>query len=103
MNEYNYKWMKIEDAITQFWQRYRAEFLEQQRKRVKWNKGEVDIQPGTLVMVLDDFNERLRWPLAIVLDVERDSAGLVQTVILKYKGHQTRRGIRSLAPVPLED
>ena len=50
-------------------------------------------------MVKDEFNERLRWPLALVLEVERDSEGRIQTVLIRYKNHETRRGIRSLAPV----
>ena len=77
-----------------------SEYLEQSRKRQKWNSGEPDIKVGDLVMVLDEFNDNLRWPMAEVLGLEEDKEGRVQTVQIRFRGTETRRGIRSLAPVP---
>ena len=101
VNQYNWKYMRIEEEVSKFWQRMTTEYMEQARQRPKWNKGDVQLEPGTLVMVMDEFKERIRWPLAEVLECERDASGLIQTVKIKYKGNETRRGIRSLAPVPL--
>ena len=102
-NEFNSRWLRVEEAATEFWQRMQGEFLEQARKREKWNVGEAEIRVGELVMVLDESNERLRWPLAEVLDVERDKNGRIQTVRIRFRGKETRRGVRSLAPVPIFD
>ena len=99
-NEYNYRWHRVEELTEEFWQRMHTEYLEQSRKRQKWNSGEPDIKVGDLVMVLDEFNDSLRWPMAEVLGLEEDQEGRVQTVQIRFRGTETRRGIRSLAPVP---
>ena len=99
-NEFNRRWIFIEEMVTMFWKRMTTEFLESQRKRSKWMKGDIQLEAGAVVILMDEFNERLRWPLAVVLEVQRDSAGKIQTVLVLYKGHETRRGIRSLAPLP---
>ena len=79
-NEFNARWLRVEEAADEFWQRMHNEFLEQARKRDKWNVGDVQIKIGELVMMLDEANERLRWPLAEVLDVVRNRNGRIQTV-----------------------
>ena len=102
-NEFNARWLRIEEAVDEFWQRMQGEFLEQARKREKWNTGEVEIEEGDLVMVLEDPHERLRWPVAEVLGVERDQEGRIQTVKIRFRGTETRRGVRQLAPIPFSD
>ena len=103
LNQYNFRWYRVEEAAEEFWQRMNAEFLEQSRKRGKWNTGCPDINPGDLVMVLDAANDALRWPLAKVLELELDKEGRVQTVKILFRGTETRRGVRSLAPVPFTE
>ena len=67
----------------------------------KWNVGNPEVQEGDLVMVLDEAHDRLRWPIAKVLGIEKDETGRVQTVRVLFRGTETRRGIRSLAPIPI--
>ena len=102
-NEFNARWLRVEEAAEEFWKRMQGEFLEQARKRTKWNTGNAKVKEGDLVMVLDEANDRLRWPIAKVTGVEEDGEGRIQTVHILFRGHQTRRGIRSLAPVPIFD
>ena len=59
------------------------------------------LQVGTVVLVLDKLSEaRLSWPKAIVLGVERDANGVIQTVRILFKKTETKRSIHGLAPVP---
>ena len=102
-NDFNARWLKVEEAAEEFWKRMQGEFLERARKRNKWNVGNTEVKEGDLVMVLDEANDRLQWPIARVLGVERDTTGLIQTVKIIFKGNETCRGIRSLAPVTVLD
>ena len=60
--------------------------------------------PGDLIMVVDrndpEMTKRIKWPVARVESFERDPDGKIQTVTIRYRMNTTRRGIRSLAPLP---
>ena len=92
------------EALLEFWKRWHSEHLESIKKVPKWISGDVNLTPGDLIMVIDkddpDLVKRIKWPIARVESFDRDSDGLIQTVTIQYKNNITRRGIRSLAPLP---
>ena len=103
-NQHTWKWFRIEEALLEFWKRWHSEHLESIKKVPKWISGDVNLTPGDLIMVIDkddpDLVKRIKWPIARVESFDRDSDGLIQTVTIRYKNNITRRGIRSLAPLP---
>ena len=103
-NQFTYKWFAIEQALLEFWSRWHSEHLDSIRKEARWNSGDVNLAPGDLVMVVDkndpEMTKRIKWPVARVESFERDSDGKIQTVTIRYRANTTRRGIRSLAPLP---
>ena len=94
----------IEEALLEFWSRWRSEHLETIKKVTKWTSGDVNLSPGDLVMVVDkddpEMSKRIKWPVARVESCSRDAEGRIQTVTIRYRNNVTRRGIRSLAPLP---
>ena len=102
-NEFTRKWFLIEEAMLLFWELWWAEYASVIRRLPKWTKGEVDLNPDDLVLVLENqtFRTRMKYPVARVLSVERDSQNRIQTVLLKFRQSETRRGIRELAPLPM--
>ena len=84
------------------WTRMNQEYQEELRKcRMWYDSPETELPVGTVVLVLDKMSEaRLSWPKAVVLGVERDANGVIQTVSILYKKTETKRSIHSLAPVP---
>ena len=103
-SEFSYKWFLIEEALLSFWDRWHTEHLDSIKKLSKWTSGDVKLEPNDLVMVVDkddvEMKKRIKWPVAKVLKVHRDVDGKIQTVTLKYRNRETRRGIRHLAPLP---
>ena len=103
-NQFTFKWFAIEQALLEFWSRWHSEHLDSIRKVPRWNSGDVNLAPGDLVMVVDkndpEMTKRIKWPVARVESFERDSDGKIQTVTIRYRANTTRRGIRSLAPLP---
>ena len=103
-SEFSFKWFLIEEALLSFWDRWHTEHLDSIKKLSKWTSGDVKLEPNDLVMVVDkddvEMKKRIKWPVAKVLKVHRDVDGKIQTVTLKYRNRETRRGIRHLAPLP---
>ena len=101
-NDFNWKWMAVEDQIERYWNQMLFEYREELRKCPKWHT-ESDVQPveGAVVLVLDKMSEdRLSWPKAIILETEKDANGVVQTCRIRYKNKETRRSVHGLAPCP---
>ena len=98
------KWHQIEKAMIVIWNEWWTQYFTSIRKVARWTKGEADIRVGSLVVVCDDeeFRTRVTWPIAMVKEVHKDSNGRIQTVTIKLRGHITKRGIRQIAPVPME-
>jgi hypothetical protein len=101
-NEFARKWFVIEEAMLQFWELWWSEYASLIRRLPKWAKGDTELKEGDLVLVLEHeaFRTRLKYPVARVLSLELDPEGRVQTVLLKFRKSETRRGIRELAPLP---
>ena len=99
------KWFLIEEAMIDFWKIWWAEYGAEIAKLKKWTTGRVDLKQGDLVLVLEKetFRTRLKYPVARVIATERDSNGNIQTVLLKFRNTETRRGIRELAPLPVTE
>ena len=101
-NDFNWKWMAVEDQIERYWKQMQTEYREELRKCPKWNTGSgINLQAGDVVLVLDKMTEdRLSWPKAVVLGTEKDANGVTQTVRIRFKNRETRRSIHKLAPCP---
>ena len=101
-NQHCLKWFKIEEAVESFWQQWWVEYGQAIRRVPKWTRGEAKLEVGDLVLVLDDeeFRTSLKWPVALVLGLEKDQDGRIQTVRLKIRKAELKRGIRQLPPLP---
>lgn len=80
-----------EDALRQFFSRWKVEFLKQ--KVVTGVENKVDRLKVGDVVLLDDDKKRTFWPLARVESLQPGRDGVVRSVMLKVHGKSIRRGI----------
>ena len=52
-------------------------------KRSKWYVSRKNLSPGDIVMIVDTFTPRGKWPLGKITKTFPDSDGLVRTVLVK--------------------
>ncbi|XP_043232395.1 uncharacterized protein LOC122386819 [Amphibalanus amphitrite] len=74
------RWRRVQYLSNQFWLRWRREFLPTLQERRKWNRTELNLEPGDVVIIVDADAPRCSWPLGRVVSTYPSSDGLVRSV-----------------------
>ena len=91
---YTKRWRKIQYLADSFWRRWRNQYLPLLQTRQKWNDRKKNLNPGDVVLMVDEALPRGQWPLARVEEVVKDHKGLVRQVVV-------RRGVVVLLRRPI--
>ena len=75
------RWRRVQHIANEFWQRWRKEFLSALQFRQKWNKNQREFVIGDFALLKIDAS-RNQWPMAKVVQVHKDSEGVVRSVRL---------------------
>ena len=76
------RWRRVQHLASEFWNRWRREFLHTLKKRQKWAKPQRNLLPGDIVVMKDDHLPRNEWKLARVEQTLPSDDGVVRKVIL---------------------
>ncbi|XP_038119750.1 uncharacterized protein LOC119769943 [Culex quinquefasciatus] len=94
------RWQKMRRYSTEFWNRWRDEYIATLQPRGKWRASEENIKLGQLVLVKNDNAPSSAWELARVVAVHPDRAGLVRNVTLRRGKHEYQRSVQKICPLP---
>ncbi|XP_058840964.1 uncharacterized protein LOC131696441 [Topomyia yanbarensis] len=86
----------------QFWQCWRTEYLQELQRMTKTCNPNTDIQPGRLVVIVDEFQIPVRWPLARILSVHPGKDNLTRVVSLKTSRGIIKRPVTKICLLPLD-
>src|SRR6266487_3373438 len=97
-NNWNLKLRMVDEALTNAWDRFVAEYLPSLHKTSKWNKQEDNFVIGDIVMSLEKGpRHRGRYPLAKVIQVQEDADGVVRNVKVQIRNEKpVKRHVQSL-------
>ena len=90
------RYRRVQYLASQFWQRWRKEYLHTLTMRQKWRKPSPSIQEGDLVLIKDKNLARNHWPMARVRSTKPSSDGLIRNVTLTLPPLPGRTNMRSL-------
>lgn len=77
------RWRQVQYLCEQFWSRWRIEYLTNISLRQKWHTARRNVQVGDIVIVKEEEVPRNEWRLARVLEVSKDSDGLVRRAMIQ--------------------
>lgn len=86
----------------EFWQKWTNDYLTQLQGRSKWTEKSRNLEIGDMVLLMDEVNAPLRWPLARVTKIFPARDGLVRVVEIRSNGKIYKRPIGKLALLPIE-
>ena len=75
------RWRRVQHISSEFWSRWRKEFLAILQDRQKWKTSLRNFRVGDTVILKED-TQRNDWRLVKVIKVYKDDKGYVQTVQL---------------------
>ncbi|XP_055528038.1 uncharacterized protein LOC129720575 [Wyeomyia smithii] len=79
---------KLQLHVQKFWSHWRTEYLQELQKDTTMNPRNHTLLPGRLVVVVDELQPPIRWPLARIVTTSPGPDGLTSVVSLR-----TARGI----------
>ena len=89
------RWRRVQHIADEFWQRWRKEFLMTLQPRQKWNEKQKNFVVGDIVLLKVDASCN-QWPMAKVVQVHKDSEGVVRSVQLLIGKSPNTHGERIL-------
>jgi hypothetical protein len=88
------RWRRIQYLMEQFWSRWRKEYLSNLNERQRWNRPRRNVQVGYIVVISDVEVPRMEWPLAVIVEAQRDDDGLVRRVKARLSNPSLNRNGR---------
>ena len=94
------RWKHAQVLADQFWRHFIQRYLPSLQTRSKWHKDPSQLQPGTVVMVVDPQLPRALWPVGRVTSVIPGTDGRVRTADVKVKEKTYTRPVARLVALP---
>ncbi|XP_055589946.1 uncharacterized protein LOC129742127 [Uranotaenia lowii] len=93
---------RLQQLYQQFWHHWRKEYLQEMQKDFKFREPNRNLVPGQLVILKDEFQHPVRWPLAKISKVFPGKDGLVRVIDIKTAKGNFKRDITKICPLPIE-
>lgn len=97
------RWRYLDKLREQFWGRWSREYLTSLQSRSKWTATSPSVQPGMVVILIEDNLPPQVWKIGIVTATHPGPDSLVRVVDVKTSSGTFRRSISKLAPLPTQD
>ncbi|XP_025267450.1 uncharacterized protein LOC112638978 [Camponotus floridanus] len=96
------RWQHVEQIRQHFWQRWTREYLHHCQQRNKWIIKGKPMHVGQMVLLKEDNNSPLTWPLAKIIEVHPGDDNLIRTVTVRTAKGIYKRPITRLCSLPFE-
>lgn len=96
------RWQLCERLKQDFWRNWSNEYIANLQRRTKWQDIENNLKIGDLVLMKDEINPPLRWPLARITNVFNGKDGLTRVVEVTTGTKKYKRAIGKLSKLPIE-
>lgn len=89
-------WSILQKQLDRFWKRWVREYLPTLTKRTKWFAKSRNVQPGELVLIVED-KKRNGWTRGRILEVIPAADGVVRQALVQTASGVLRRPVSKLA------
>ncbi|XP_055632433.1 uncharacterized protein LOC129772926 [Toxorhynchites rutilus septentrionalis] len=86
-----------------FWDHWKREYIQELQKDTKRCNLNNEIQPGRMVVIVDEFQAPIRWPLARIAEIHPGKDNITRVVSLRTSKGIITRPITKIALLPLID
>lgn len=97
------RWEYIQRLVQEFRARWQAEYVLSLQRMTKWQRSAPNVSIGDFVLLITDTDKPKQWPMGRVVEIFPGQDGLTRVVSIKTANGTTRRDVRRIRRVPLED
>ncbi|XP_055522910.1 uncharacterized protein LOC129717092 [Wyeomyia smithii] len=95
-------YQRMQKVYQQFWHHWRTEYLQELQRDTKTCHPNRCIQPGRLVVLTDELQIPVKWPLARIVAVHPGKDDLVRVVTLRTNRGTITRPVTRICLLPME-
>ena len=77
------RWRHVQYLAQQFWARWRREYLLSLQSRQKWTRESRNLEPGDVVLLVDEHVQRGKWQLGRIQEVFPSRDGKVRKALVR--------------------
>jgi hypothetical protein len=97
------RWQLIQQLRQHFWKRWQREYVSQLQQRTKWKSATKTIQPGNLVILVEENLAPLCWSLGRVQETYPGKDGVVRVINIKTNKGTYIRTVSKVYVLPISD
>jgi hypothetical protein len=90
------RWQLIQQLRQHFWKRGQREYVSQLQQRTKWKSATKTIQPGNLVILVEENLPPLYWSLGRVQETYPGNDGVVRVINIKTNKGTYKRAVANV-------
>ena len=96
------RFTRLQQIIQHFWVRWKKEYLHELQVRCKWQvQPALQLKPGVLVLVVEDFTPPLKWPMGKIELVHPGKDGIVRVVTVRMNNKLLKRPVSKICVMPI--
>ncbi|KYN27942.1 hypothetical protein ALC57_02653 [Trachymyrmex cornetzi] len=95
-------WQRVDQMRQHLWKRWSKDYLHQLQQRTKWRVEDINVTPGSMVLIKEDNTPPLHWPLGRILEVHPGDDGIVRAATIKTTKGTFKRAANRLSLLPVE-
>ncbi|XP_062541801.1 uncharacterized protein LOC134209785 [Armigeres subalbatus] len=96
-----HSWQQIQKLLQDVWKRWHVEYLQSLQPRSKWLKQSVQLKENQLVIIVDENQPPMRWPIARVKELHPGKDGVVRVVTLQTTSGLLTRPTAKICILPI--
>lgn len=97
------RWEFVQRVAQQFRTRWQSEYILSLQRMARWQRSTPNISIGDFVLLAEDNEKSKQWPMGRIINTFPGSDGHVRVVAIKTVNGITRRDVRRIRRIPLED
>ncbi|XP_062713281.1 uncharacterized protein LOC134290226 [Aedes albopictus] len=96
-----HQWQQIQKMLQDVWKRWHVEYLQMLQPRSKWIKPPVELKENQVVVIVDENQPPMRWPLARIHELHPGRDGVVRVVTLQTGSGRLTRPVAKICVLPV--
>ena len=96
------RWQRVCQIQQAFWKSWSINYLSLLQERGKWRSSHPNLQTGDMVLLKDDNQPPLKWPLGRIDSTIPGEDGVVRVAIIRTSSGLVRRAVTKIAVLPVE-
>ena len=81
------QWRRVQELISHFWYPWLKEWLPGQNVRLRWNKEQIDLKVGDVVLAISSDLPRAHWPLGRISEIYQGKDNHVRVAKVQVGQH----------------